>query len=83
MRHIRINLKSKGSIDKYILGTLVCLGLSFLGFFIYRGLEIGLDFALEVAKGTPNYQKVQLWEDKNDMELTIVKTIFRHIAYCL
>jgi hypothetical protein len=83
IRHIKINVESKGKIDKYILGTLLCLGLSFLGFFIYRGIEIGIDFAMSVSKGTPKEQEVLLWELKNENALFVVKTIFRHTAYCL
>jgi len=62
VRHVRLNLTEKGKIDKYILGTLICLGFSFLGFFVYRGLEIGVDFALSVTEGTPTEEKVILWK---------------------
>jgi len=62
VRHVRLNLTEKGKIDKYILGTLVCMGFSFLGFFVYRGLEIGVDFAMSITDGTPAEEKVIIWK---------------------
>ena len=62
IRHVRLNLTEKGKIDKYILGTLVCMGFSFLGFFVYRGLEIGVDFAMSITDGTPAEEKVIIWK---------------------
>lgn len=42
IRHVRLSVKKNGRTDKYTLGTFVCLNLSFLGFFIYDGIEIGI-----------------------------------------
>ena len=43
-RHIKFGLTNKGLTQSDLLssGIFICLGISFLGFFIYRGLEIGV-----------------------------------------
>jgi hypothetical protein len=38
------------------------MGFSFLGFFVYRGLEIGVDFAMSITDGTPAEEKVIVWK---------------------
>ena len=48
-RHIGLSLQSRGKIDRYTLATLGLLGISYLGFFVYRGLEISLEFAEAVT----------------------------------
>jgi hypothetical protein len=40
IRYIRLTLKQTGSIDWYTTTTLALLGVSFIFFLIYRGLDI-------------------------------------------
>ncbi len=79
-----MSLQSSGKIDKYTLSTLGFLGLSYLGFFVYRGLEISVDFSKAVtADNIEMNSKVIAWEETHKEELFVCKTIFRHISYCL
>jgi hypothetical protein len=71
-------------IDKYTLATLGFLGLSFLGFFVYRGLEIGIGFAKAInMENTNKLNEIVLWELRNKAALFYTETVFRHISYCL
>ncbi len=51
-------------MDRYTLYTFLALGLSFLMFLIYRGLDICLGFALGIAEmeGPQSLQKIKDWE---------------------
>lgn len=83
VRHVRFSLKSTGRINTYTLGTVLCLGLSFLGFFVYRGLEISLSFAESLTLNTSSYASLINWEESYKTSIFITKTVFRHISYCL
>jgi hypothetical protein len=50
MRYVRLSKKKNGSINLYIMGTFICLNLSFIGFFLYDCLAIFISFAKFAAK---------------------------------
>lgn len=82
VRYVRFSLQTKGRIDKYAVATFVCLGLSFFNFFIYRGLDIGIDFAILVRYDSEKQQIID-WRARNNDLITIVSAVLRNIAYCL
>jgi uncharacterized membrane protein YwzB len=59
-RHIKFGVKNKGStqVDLLSIGIILCFGISFFGFFIYKGFYIGLSFAETVTIGTEDYYEV-------------------------
>jgi hypothetical protein len=50
IRHVKISQEEKGKVDIYTLMTFCSLGLSFLMFMIYRGMDIVLGFAGAINK---------------------------------
>jgi hypothetical protein len=54
-------------VDLFTLGTFLALGLSYLTFLIYRGLDISLGFAEAVSQleGIESYANFEKWYLKN------------------
>ena len=63
IRHVRITVRKSGRTDRYTLWTFICLNLSFLGFFIYDGILIGLTFAKSIAADQESKDAIAKWED--------------------
>jgi hypothetical protein len=49
IRHVRASLKKNGRTNRYALATFICLDLSYLGFFVYGGIPIAIQFAMYVS----------------------------------
>lgn len=74
-------MKKNGRTDRYTLGTFVCLNLSFIGFFIYDGINILLQFLKYIADPEEK-EKIEDWEVKNAEIMFLVSKIVRHFSYC-
>ena len=63
IRHVRVTVKKSGRTDRYTLWTFMCLNISYLGFFIYDGILIGLTVAKSIATDQKEKDAITKWED--------------------
>ena len=66
MRYVRVSQKKSGRTNRYTLGTFICLNLSFLGFFVYDGLNIVISFTKYVAVDELEEKEIEQWEKNTE-----------------
>jgi len=82
LRYVRVSQRKNGRTNKYTLGTFICLNLSFLGFFVYDGLNIVIAFAKYVADEEEK-QVIEKWEQDTKYEVFVFSKVVRHFSYCM
>ena len=82
LRYVRVSQRKSGRTNRYTLGTFICLNLSFLGFFVYDGLNIVISFARYVADEEEK-KVIEKWEQDSEYERFVFSKVVRHVSYCM